>query len=298
MINKIINRIKTEVFYSKTRLNKLTREELLAILRHDCHRIEKSVYNNIFHSKKAYFEKKLQVVQLILSILKTRNIYDNNHPVIIWAEQISENFYHLEEDFIKKNKLEPVSEIDYSKSRQLITDFKRRRSSRVWDEVQPAEEELTRFAMTMIDAARWSPNSGNRQAWKFSIITDPEKRLLLKGLKEKHCYSAPLIIFVGMDSRFYTPAYHLKDCLFIDAGAAIMQMVNIANTAGFGVCWNHLSSDLIKSRKQNITVYKRFSAELNIPPYIIPVAVISVGRARYHPPVPARLSVDELILKL
>ena len=297
MINKIINRIKTENFYSRARLYKLTREELLAILRHDCHRIEKSVYNNIFYTKKAYFEKKLQVVQLILLILKKKNLYDSSHPVIFWAEQIEKNFYQLEKDFIHKNKLEPTKEIDYLKPEQLIGEFKRRRSSRVWNEDQPTEDELNRFAMTMIDAARWSPNSGNRQAWKFSIITDPEKRILLKGLKEKHCYSAPLIIFAGMDSRFYTPAYHLKDCLYIDAGAAIMQMVNIANIAGYGVCWNHLSNDLIKSRKQNIKVYDRFCNKLNIPDYINPVAIISVGKAKYLPPVPARLNIDELIIK-
>jgi nitroreductase len=297
MIIKILNKFKTDYFYSRRRLNQLSREELLAILRHDCHRIEKSVYNNIFKSKRKYFEDKLEKVRLIFSILKQKNWYLDEHPVIQWAEQIEHNFYQLEEQFISVNKTEPSARINYEKAKQLVSDFKIRRSCRVWNEKQPTEDELKTFALQMIDAARWAPNSGNRQAWKFSIITEPEKRILLKGLKEKHCYSAPLLIFTGMDSRFYTPAYHLKDCLFIDAGAAIMQMVNIANSAGFGVCWNHFSEDLVKSRKQNIEAYKRFCKELNIPEYVKPVAIVSVGRAKFLPPTPLRLEVSELIIK-
>jgi len=296
MIIKILNKLKTDYFYSKRRLNKLSKEQLLAILRHDCHRIEKSVYNNIFQSKRKYFEDKLEKVRLIISILKQKNLYSNEHPVIHWAEQIEHNFHHLENEFIHVYKTEPPKEINYKKAEQLISDFKIRRSCRVWNEKQSAEDELKAFALQMIDAARWAPNSGNRQAWKFSIITEPEKRFLLKGLKEKHCYSAPLLIFAGMDSRFYSPAYHLKDCLFIDAGAAIMQMVNIANSAGFGVCWNHLSEDLIKSRRQNIDAYKRFCKALSIPDYVKPVAIVSVGIAEFLPPVPARLDIQELVI--
>ena len=103
MIIKIINKLKTDHFYSKKRLNRLSREELLAILRHDCHRIEKSVYNNIFQTKKKYFEDKLKKVRLVFSILKNKNWYSEEHPVIQWAEKIERNFYQLEEQFINAN---------------------------------------------------------------------------------------------------------------------------------------------------------------------------------------------------
>ena len=192
MIIKILNKFKTDYFYSKRRLSRLSREELLAILRHDCHRIEKSVYNHIFQSKRKYFEDKLGKVRLIFSILKQKNWYSDEHPIIQWAEQIEQNFYHLEKEFINVYKTEHGVNINYEKAEQLTADFKIRRSCRVWDDKQPSEDELKKFAHQMIDAARWAPNSGNRQAWKFSIITEPEKRILLKGLKEKHCYSAPL----------------------------------------------------------------------------------------------------------
>ena len=148
----------------------------------------------------------------------------------------------------------------------------------------------------MIDAARWAPNSGDRQPIRFKIIVEPQEKALLAGLKEEHCYAAPCLIFVGSDRRFYGGLGQNEAGIYIDAAAAAMQMVLTAHAAHFGVCWNHFSRDLIESRERNRTVYEQFAQAMNIPGYVEPVAIIAFGHAAFHPPVPPRMSVDSMLL--
>ncbi|WP_114952860.1 nitroreductase family protein [Sphingosinicella terrae] len=272
----------------------LSTDELLAFARHDAHRIEKAFYNRIFEPKRSYFEQRRANVLRTAELLRERK-FDMSEPTLKWAEHIALTFDELEEKFIRPHCTEPQP-VQPDLADSIIALAARRRSSRVWASEQPSAESLEAFAYKMIDAARWAPNSGDRQPWRFKIISRPEDKLLLKGLKEEHCYAAPCLIFVGTDRRVYGALGQQEAGLYIDAGAATMLMVLAAHASHYGVCWNHFSRDLIESRPRNREIYDGFVREMDIPDFIEPVAIVAFGVAAFHPPVPPRMKVESLLL--
>ncbi|BCH26187.1 hypothetical protein MesoLjLb_59720 [Mesorhizobium sp. L-8-3] len=274
--------------------DKLSDDELLAFMRHDAHRIEKSFYNRIFHAKRDYYEERRKNVRDCIALLKQRG-HDMSEPTIAWADLIASRFENLEREFIEPNST-AARAFDPFRMDAFIGLAATRRSSRVWATQQPSGEELTACAKKLIDAARWAPNSGDRQPWRFLIMTDPAEKHLLKHIKEQHCYDAPCLIFVGGDRRFYGGLGENEAGLHIDGGAAIMQMVLAAHAGNFGVCWNHFSRDLIESRPRNQEIYAEFARKMRIPDHIEPVAVIAFGAAAFHPPVPPRMAVESLLI--
>ncbi len=279
---------KSEYPLTQYRLRQLSTSELLSILKHECHRIEKSIYNNIKEEKSEYYSIKKERSEKILQILESRN--HQQEAVISWAEEILKNYNNLEDEFVIP-KAESPNQLNWEKTEGILELVKSRRSVRVWADDQP-EGQLKSVAEKMIEAATWAPNSGNRQAWRFKIISDDETKQLLAPIKEAHTINAPILIFVGMDSRVYGALGKNERSLYIDAGAAIMQMVLVGHSTGLGVCWNHFAEDLINSRKENVQAYNQFTKKNSIRDHISPVAIISIGKAEYIPPIPARPDVD------
>jgi nitroreductase len=275
-------------------LTTLSTEELLGLMRHEAHRIEKSIYNDILEKKRPEYERKRDRLRVIFGILEDRR-FDLGDPTVRWAREIAEAFDSLSQDFIAPRSSAPAP-FTPEAAAPLVELFQRRRSCRVWAQEQPSEQELRAVAREMVDAARWAPTSGNRQPWRFLILADPRDKELLRGLKEQHCVGAPLLVFVGMDRRVYGALGDDERSLYIDAGAAVMQMVLVAHAAGLGTCWNHFADDLIRSRERNRTLYAAFARALGIPDHVEPVAIVAIGRAAFVPPTPARVGIDDLLL--
>ncbi|HEY6560047.1 MAG TPA: nitroreductase family protein [Polyangiaceae bacterium] len=269
-------------------------DELLSLMRHEAHRIEKAVYNRILQRKLPEYRAKRERLAEIYRLLSDRS-YPGDDPTLLWSKRIYDAFDHLEQDFIQAESRAP-GEFNPNDADQFIEFLRNRRSARVWADEQPTEAELVAFAKRMIDAARWAPNSGNRQAWRFLILVRDEEKRLFEKIKEQHTVSAPLLIFCGMDRRVFGALGDDERSIFIDAGAAIMQMVLLAHHCNLGVCWNHFARDLIGSRPANQTQYRRFIESMAIPEHIEPIALVAIGRAKFLPPVPDRMKVDSLLL--
>lgn len=280
--------------YAESALRERSTDELLSLMRHESHRIEKAVYNDILESKAETYRTKLSRVRRIHKILAERGVREDE-PTVEWSRQIAVAFDNLAADFIEPNSTRP-STLEPGAGEDFVSFVRSRRSARVWSDDQPNPEELLAIARTMIDGARWAPNSGNRQAWRFRIMVDDAEKLLLKGIKEQHTLSAPLLVFVGMDTRVYGALGASERGVFIDAGAAIMQMLLVAHAWGIGVCWNHFADDLIQSRESNRVAYGRFTEALGIADYIAPIAIVAIGRPEFLPPEPARTDIDDLLL--
>ena len=73
--------------------------------------------------------------------------------------------------------------------------------------------------------------------------------------------------------------------MYLDASAAIMQMTLYIESIGLGSSWNHFGLDMINSRPSNPRLYHNFKTELNIPSYIIPIAILAIGKPAFIPPV-------------
>jgi len=268
-------------------LGSMTTEELLALMRHETHRIEKAVYNNILDSKREIYEKKRDRLTKIYSLLESRGV-PTDEPTVEWSRWVHSSFGRLGEA-VRECGSADCPEPAIEKADAFLEFLKSRRSVRVWAEDQPDDTTFKTLGERMIDAARWAPNSGNRQGLRFRIISDEGDKQILTRLKEHHCISAPLLIFVGMDTRVYGALGEEERCVYTDAGAAIMQMILLAHECGFGSCWNHFADDLIGSRDINIGKYQAFSERLGIPDYIAPVAIIAVGVPSFIPPTPMRM---------
>lgn len=277
-------------------ISDLSNEEMLSLMRHEAHRIEKSIYNGIFEAKFQMYNEKAKRVQEIYKELKQRNS-EECEPTLIWAKQILDAFDDLKTDFIEPNS-KASSFYELEKATGYVDFVKERRSVRVWSDKQPDENELLELANHCIDAARWAPTSGNRQPWQFKVLTEQSDKDLLKKVKEEHCTNAPLLIFVGMDKRLYgsLSLKQFETALYIDAGAAIMNMIGTAQSTGMGTCWNHFGRDMIESREVNKNIYRNFCKQMGIKDYIEPVAILAIGSPAFIPPTPARVKVGSLKL--
>jgi len=281
--------------YSPAELRRLSTPELLALMRHESHRIEKAAYNNVLEAKRHAYSAKRDRLAEIYGILEARG-FPMEEPTVEWSRRIHDAFSNLREEFIAKFGDSPKP-LDPSAVLPFVEFLKSRRSVRVWAKEQPDGKTLRDVARLMIDAARWAPNSGNRQAWRFLVISDPAEKALLEKIKERHCTSAPLLIFMGMDKRVYGALGKDERGLFIDAGAAAMSMMLTAEKCGLGACWNHFADDLIRSRWPNRRIYRRFASALEIEDHIAPVALLAVGAPEFLPPQPARMAIDDLLLR-
>ncbi|MBD9388221.1 nitroreductase family protein [Agrobacterium sp. AGB01] len=280
--------------FHEAKQERLSTCEALAFMRHDAHRIEKAFYNNIFDAKREFYEKRRENVFKAIQ-LALENGVSEHEPTLVWAREIASEFEKLPETFIKKNSIS-AREIDIASSDGLLKLMSTRRSSRVWSSEQPSNEELMKFALKMVEAGKWAPTSGDRQPVRFKILLDLEEKIVLKGLKEEHCYNAPCLIFIGTDRRFYGGLGNNEAAMHVDTGAAAMQMALLAHGANFGVCWNHFSTDLIQSRSSNVEVYRNFVKMHSIPDHIEPVALLAFGRAAFYPPAPARMNTSDYLL--
>lgn len=283
-------------FYEKKELQKKDSKVLLALLRHDCHRLEKAYYNNYIDDiKKAdsYQYIKDRAVSVLNVIKEKKEI--NDDPSLIWANDILNSYPDF--DTIYKQRKKKGLTLNKLEGDKFLEHLKLRRSCRIWSSRQPDKNTLKIFSEKLIEAAISAPNTGNRQAWRFCVLIDEVDRHLFKIIKEKHCYEAPLMIFVGMDSRFYEHAGDMDHAMYHDAGAALMQIVNTGHFYGFGTCWNYLAQGQVTSRPQNVEAYENFVKTFNIPDYIIPSGIVSIGLIDEIPPTPDRMPVADLLIK-
>lgn len=296
MIRKIVNRIIKLLSHSNTekaiKLNEYTSleskslVELYAALRHEAHRIEKAEYNNLLQTKRNIYDEKIDKVKGIQNLILEKDRSAKENPVFKWSEDITNNYPDISKFVVNNSQVPKELNIEYG--RRFKQDLINRRSCRIFEE--ELDKELVKTIINdLIEVAKWAPNSGNRQAIRLKPITATEEKNLLVGIKEKHCYTAPLLIYTGVDSRLYGALSTSEECMYLDAAAAITQMILYIDQIGLGASWNHFGLDMINSRKPNIDIYNNFVKVLNLPDYIIPIAIIAIGRPKIITPTPERM---------
>lgn len=275
-------------------INESSLVEIYSALRHEVHRIEKAAYNNILFEKKETFDSKVLKAKDIQKTIQEKDPQYLSNPVYTWSNQILESYPQIIENFTNKYSGER-KELNIHDKDSFINRLRNRRSCRLWDE-SDSEINYSSLIDKFIEAAIWAPNSGNRQAVRIRPIYKKEEKDLLIGIKEKHCYTAPLIFYIGIDKRLYGALSTFEECMYLDAGAAITQMILFADSIGLGSCWNHFGVDMIYSRTSNIPIYENFKKQLNLPDYIIPIAILSVGYPSLITPKPERMPKEYFLI--
>jgi nitroreductase len=102
----------------------------------------------------------------------------------------------------------------------------------------------------VLEAARLAPSAGNRQPWRFIVVTDPRVRDGIKSAKERRMPPPPQ----GVPKRLFTgpletapvlvvgcavpgESFPGTDFLKIDVAIALQNLVLAAWEQGLGTCW-------------------------------------------------------------
>jgi nitroreductase len=147
-----------------------------------------------------------------------------------------------------------------------------RRSIRAYTDEPVTEEQIEQ----LLRAAMSAPSANNEQPWQFVVIDDRE--LLDTIPDEVHPYSkmlkeAPVAILVcGEPRRQHHAGYWEQDC-----AAATQNLLLAAHSLGLGAVWLG-----VHPREKRVNGMREL---LNLPGYLVPFALISIGHpAEEFPP--------------
>ncbi len=139
----------------------------------------------------------------------------------------------------------------------------------------------------ILDAARYTPSSGNVQNWHVVIITDEEIKQKISDccLQQNWMNQAPVLIAVcnriAEVERMYGERgknlYSIQNC-----AAFIQNILTMATAHGLATCWVGAFDDNAMSRC------------LNLPSGIKPEAIITIGYADEKPNAPIRFTCQDI----
>ena len=115
---------------------------------------------------------------------------------------------------------------------EYIDLVRKRRSIRRYKSTPISEQDLK----TILDAARLAPSSGNRQCWRYIIVTDPSIKRRLAEAGEKWVSEAPVIIVACADPKASDHRSGM-DYFLVDIGISFEHLILAATNLGLGTCW-------------------------------------------------------------
>ncbi len=166
----------------------------------------------------------------------------------------------------------------------IIDIIRKRRSVRSYKD-KPVEKDKL---LKVLEAARWSPSSGNVQNWRFVIVDNPT----IKSQLADACYgqywltTTPIIIVIASDeSRLRMlfgskgeSLYSIQNC-----SVAMANMMLEAESIGLNTCWVGAFDEEAVLRTLRIE-----------DPDIRIRGIIALGYGKEIPPPPIRLDLDHL----
>ena len=164
-----------------------------------------------------------------------------------------------------------------------------RSSVRLFD-ASPVPDDLL---SAVLRSAIQAPSSCNRQPVRFMVVTDTPGIEYLAGARgSNYLRQAKALILVLCDLRRYRETgLERTYSPYLDAGAAIENMLLAATACGLGSCWVNCGQDEIPQdvRRQ---VYER----LDIGPELLWAGMVALGYARRAIPKPPRHSLECYLL--
>jgi nitroreductase len=111
-----------------------------------------------------------------------------------------------------------------------------RESIRDYDPLKPVEEEKL---MRILEAGRLAPSAGNRQPWRFIVISSPEMLAKVRPCYQRHWFAdAPNILIVaGNKNDAWVRGYDGYNSLETDLTITMDHMILAAENEGIATCW-------------------------------------------------------------
>jgi nitroreductase len=142
-----------------------------------------------------------------------------------------------------------------------------------------ADEAVDRDVLrTLVEAACWAPTAGNAQAWRFVVVTDPERMRKLRMVAPGMSGRPPAAIAVCIDRRVAEAEWgaEIDELSAMDAAMAAENILLEAQGAGLGTC-------VVASF--NAAGLRRL---LKLPEHVAPLLLVAVGHPKASPKAPPR----------
>lgn len=163
--------------------------------------------------------------------------------------------------------------------------IKSRRSVREYKDTEVEKEKLFK----VLEAARWSPSSGNVQNWRFVVVTDPAVKMQLADacIGQYWLTGVPVVIVVlSDDSKLKMlfgekgeTSYSIENC-----SLAIQNIMLEAKSIGLDTCWvGAFDEDKV------LRVVKCDD------PNVHARGIVALGYAKQVPPPPIRTELKEIV---
>jgi len=271
MFNKTFNGLKLVYFYFFKNAKKLNNEKLESLLRARVHAIEKqgniedeTNFASMIWARQMYHEAKLRD-------LLSKEERD-------WCEQV----------LFGKQSIKDIHSISKIQKEDLFNIIKERRSIRSWQEGELTENHFK----LLVDAARWAPSSSHRQSWHFLLTRDKEKIKLISEIRgQKFVRNAPNCILALINLQAYDKK-EISYTPYLDAGAAIQNLLLMAHSIGYGACWVNSGKKEIPDSKKMHKIKDLFG----IPENVQIVSIIPIGKLPLSIPLaPGRKSIVDIM---
>lgn len=269
---------RSEIFESMD-FEKMDEDLLRTFIRYYAHILDKISRTRWIESKAVSYNR--NKFRLIQAIKTWRGKNFNMDDDILWAERVIKRYNKWEEE---KKPIEPIIVSKEKREEGDIYDLiKQRRSIRYFGNKDIEKEKI----MKILEAGRWAPCSGNRQAWKFivqkrvrgSYSAKPE----LDFEKEKRRQGS-VVIYVAIDERLYPEKYAAA----MDAAAAIQNMLLMTHHLGLGGCWLYLA--------ELVTNQNKLRKKLGLENYYYVYSAILLGYPAEFPDEPCKKPLDTLVI--
>jgi len=249
---------------------KLNSEKLEALLRSRVHAIEKygtieetTDFFSMIRGRQLYHEaKKRQMLSL-----------DEE----MWCEKV----------LFGKDIKQEITELTENHQFNLFDIIKERRSVRSWDEKNLSLEEFHR----LVNVAKWAPSSSHRQPWHFLLTCDKDKIKIISELRgQKFVKNAPSCIIALINMQAYK-GLEVNYTPYLDAGAAIQNLLLMAHNMGLGACWVNFGKmevpdDKMEKTKNLFEIPKNFQI----------VSIIPIGKLNGKNPIaPGRKKTTDIL---
>lgn len=280
--------------YSGSRLEKCSNDELKTQISHLAHDLDKTI-NTLpgLPEFKNTVEREIKSLMDCLEEWEERSLEVNE--TVDWANELISEAKSLLQDqnYQKVSNLD--LEVDYNKAEELFNLIRTRRSIRSWQNKKIPKSIIEK----LIEAATWAPSACNRQSIRYIVLEDDEQRMALVKLREKFLGRAPILVFIGADSRNYYPE-EVEIVPYLDAAVATQNLLLMAHAMGLGAVMVKCTNVDIKmdatwsggsERRKAVT---EIYSKLNLPDYFLPVAIVALGYPKRIPKAPPRLRKDDI----
>lgn len=161
--------------------------------------------------------------------------------------------------------------------------IRERRSIRAFKRDPVSDEVLLRI----LEAAQWAPSAGNLQPRDFIVVRDPDvkSRLAKAALNQWFIAEAPVNVVVCANLERSASRYGERGRRFyawLDAAAAVENLMLAAHALGLGTCWVGAYRD------------EEVMEILGLPEWLKPVAIIPIGYPREKPYPSSRMNVEKI----